>query len=278
MINIGQYNDLRISRFVDFGAFLIDGQTGDEVLLPSNSLPRDAKVDDELKVFIYTDSEDRVIATTQKPLAVVGDFVFLTVKDVNSYGAFLDWGLSKDLFVPFAHQPFSFDEGDRVFVYIKFDESSERVIATGKTRAYLNKDTSKLKEGDQYQAIVYDRHDLGYKVLIDDQYEAMLFKSDLKGESLSREDELGVFIKQVRSDGKVDVTLFPQQHFVQDDLEELILAKLEAGNGLITLNAKSTSEEVLAELGVSRKLFKKALGALYKNKKIEFTEEGTRLL
>ena len=277
MITIGDYNTLPVARFVDFGAYLGDIETAGEVLLPKRYFPKDINVGDKLEVFVYTDSEDRIIATTEKPLARVGECAFLEVKDVNDFGAFLDWGLTKDLFVPYAHQPYKFNVGQKAFVYLKYDDVSQRVIATGKVRNQLKNDVSHLEVGDAFRGIVYEEHELGWRMVVDHKYHAMIFNSDFT-DYPEKGDELNVFIKGIRNDGKLDVTLFPPHYAVQDDLETFILNYLREKGGSMDLDSKSSAESVKEVFGVSRKVFKKALGALYKNKMIDFADGTTRLL
>ena len=277
MIRIGDYNELQVLRFADFGAYLGDLDSGKEILLPKRYFPEDLQQGDYLDVFVYTDSEDRLICTTERPLAKVNECAFLEVVDVNAYGAFLNWGLMKDLFVPYAHQPYKFHVGRKAFVYLMYDKVSERMIATGKVRKYMKTDASKLEVGQPMKGVVYEKHELGYRMVLDHQYQAMIYNSNFE-ELPELGDELNVFIKDIRRDGKIDVSLFPVHRAVQGDLEEFILKLLGENDGFLKLDAKSSSEEVKDILGVSRKVFKKALGALYKNKKVDFEDGGTRLL
>jgi uncharacterized protein len=277
MINIGDYNTLPVARLVEFGAYLGDKETVGEVLLPKRYFPKDLRVGDKLEVFVYTDSEDRIIATTEKPLAKIGECAFLEVKDINDYGAFLDWGLSKDLFVPYAHQPYKFQVGQKAFVYLKYDDVSQRVIATGKVRNQLKNDVSDLEIGEAFKGVVYEEHELGWRMVIDHKYHAMIFDSDFT-EHPEKGDVLNVFIKDIRNDGKLDVTLFPPHIAVQDDLETFIINYLKENDNFMDLDSKSPAEKVKEAFGVSRKVFKKALGALYKKKMIDFADGGTKLL
>lgn len=276
MIKIGDYNTLPVARFVDFGAYLGNIETVGEVLLPKRYFPKDLKLGDEIEVFVYTDSEDRIIATTEKPLARIGECAFLEVKDVNDFGAFLDWGLSKDLFVPFAHQPYKFNLGQKAFVYLKYDDVSQRVIGTGKVRNQLKNDVSQLEVGEAFKGIVYEEHELGWRMVVDHKYHAMIFNSDFT-EQPEKGDVLNVFIKGIRNDGKLDVTLFPPHYAVQDDLETFIINHLKNNDSFMALDSKSSAEMVQETFGVSRKVFKKALGALYKKKLIDFVDGGTKL-
>ena len=210
-------------------------------------------------------------------MAKVGECAFLEVLDVNAYGAFLNWGLTKDLFVPFAHQPYKFHVGRKAFVYLLYDKVSQRMIATGKVRKYMKIDTSKLEVGQPMKGVIYEKHELGYRMVLEHKYQAMIYNSDFT-DPPELEDELNVYIKDLRKDGKVDVSLFPVHRAVQGDLEEYILKLLADNDGFLKLDAKSSSEEVKEVLGVSRKVFKKALGSLYKNKKVDFENGGTRLI
>ncbi|WDE97656.1 S1-like domain-containing RNA-binding protein [Lentisphaera profundi] len=277
MIDIGSYNTLRVLRLVDFGAYLGNLESGQDVLIPKRYCPEGLTEGDDIEVFIYTDSEDRIIATTETPLAIVGECAFLDVIDINDFGAFLDWGLPKDLFVPFSHQPYPFQVGQKAFVYLKYDDVSQRVIATGKVRNQLKNDVSDIEVGNPFKGIIYEQHELGWRMVVDNKYHAMIFDSDFT-ELPEKGDILNVFVKAIRNDGKLDVTLFPLHEAVQDDLELFIIKYLKESDGVMPYDSKSSAETVQGEFGVSRKVFKKALGALYKKKYVDFADGNTRLL
>jgi len=276
MIEIGKYNSLRVVKFVDFGAYLDGGEKG-EILIPKKYIPLETQVDDILDVFIYTDSEDRIIATTEKPFAQVGEFAYLYVTSVNKYGAFLDWGLSKDLLVPFSEQKQDLDEGKLYIVKLFLDKLSERVAATTKFDKYLNVDLPTYQPDDEVKILLYSQTDLGYKVIVENKYWGILYENEVF-RSLKKGQTINAFIKKVRPDGKIDLILDKPGFEKIDDLTNRIIEKLKLNNGFIGVTDKSSPETIYGMFGISKKTFKKAIGALYKNRLIEIMEDGIKLI
>lgn len=204
-IKLGDYNRLRIVKKVDFGLYLDGGNEG-EILLPSRYVPEDAGIGDELDVFIYLDQEERLIATTETPLAKVGDFAYLEVKWVNEYGAFLGWGLMKDIFCPFREQKKRMVLGNSYIVHIHIDEESYRIVASAKIERYLNEDHPHYKHGDEVDLLIWQKTDLGFKVIIDNQYPGLLYQDQIF-QYIHTGDKMKGYIGRVRPDGKIDVTL-----------------------------------------------------------------------
>lgn len=266
-MNIGQYNELRINRMVDFGAYLIDDDTH-EVLLPKRYLTSEMKVGDTIRVFVYNDSENRPVATTEQPHAVVGDFALMRVKAVNQVGAFLDWGLvAKDLLVPFREQRVEMKVGRSYIVRVYLDETSGRIVASAKLAKFLNLTEPDYYHREKVEALVVQRSDLGYRVIVNNAHWGQIYQNETY-QDVNIGDRLTAFIKQVRPDGKIDLTLAKIEKMRVDDLADRILDYLKANGGEMTLSDKSDPDDINKAFSCSKKDFKKALGLLYKQQKI----------
>jgi len=276
MVEIGKWNTLRVLKELDFGIYL-DGEDQGEILMPIRYVPQDCKVDDNIEAFIYFDSEDRVIATTEKPLAQVGDFALLDVVSVNSIGAFLDWGLPKDLFVPFREQKHKMEVGQSCVVYIYIDDLSGRIAASAKVENFLDKEPHDFTEGQEVNLIIYTQTDIGYKAIINNTHTGVLFDSDVF-RTLHRGEHTKGYIKKIREDKKIDLLLEKPGYEKVDDISKKILDKLKEENGFIALVDKSPANDVYDMFGISKKNYKKAIGALYKARMITIEENGIRLI
>ncbi len=266
-MKIGEYNELRINRTVDFGAYLIDDDTH-EVLLPKRYLTPDMKVGDLIRVFVYNDSENRPVATTEVPKAVVGDFALMRVKAVNKVGAFLDWGLTaKDLLVPFSEQRVDMQAGRSYIVRVYLDEASQRIVASAKLAKFLNQTEPEYYHRERVEVLVVQRSDLGYRVIVNNAHWGQIYQSEIY-QDVNIGDRLTAFIKQVRPDGKIDVTLAKIEKMRVDDLGERIVQYLKAHGGEMTLTDKSSPDDINKTFQCSKKDFKKALGLLYKQQKV----------
>ena len=266
-MDIGQYNELRINRMVDFGAYLIDNDTH-EVLLPKRYLTPEMKVGDTIRVFVYNDSENRPVATTEEPRAVVGDFALMRVKAVNKVGAFLDWGLvAKDLLVPFSEQRVDMKVGRSYIVHVYLDEASKRIVASAKLAKFLNKTEPDYYHREKVEVLVVQASDLGYRVIINNAHWGQIYQNETY-QNVNVGDHFTAFVKQVRPDCKIDVTLAQIEKMRVDDLADRILQHLQDHNGEMLLTDKSTPEEINNVFTCSKKDFKKALGLLYKQQKI----------
>lgn len=274
MAELGKYNTLTIAREVDFGVYL-DASEGIEILLPSRYLPSEYQIGDTVNVFVYRDSEDRLIATTETPFAQVGDFVFLEVVGVSAFGAFLDWGLLKDLFVPHKEQKAKMQLGGKYLVYIYIDEETDRITASAKIDRYVSKETPPFNPGDKVDLLIYQFSDLGYKAIINNRYGGMLYEDET-----FRHLPIGCkttgYIKQVREDNKIDLLLDEPGYGKVGGVSEEILNYLETNDGYLALNDKSPSEDIYEAFGVSKKTFKKAIGDLYKRRLITIEQAGIR--
>ena len=275
MAQPGKYNTLSIVKVVDFGVYL-DGEQLGEILLPMKWVPDGCRPDDQLEVFIYYDSEDRIIATTMKPLAQVGEFALLTARAVNEVGAFMDWGLDKDLLVPYREQKVKLIEGKNYLIYVYADPKSGRIAGSAKLEQFFDDEFPELNPGDEVDLIMWAKSDLGYKAVINNRYEGLLYDSELFQEP-ERGQKMKGYVLKVREDGKIDLSLHKPGFEKVDEFSAKILAMLEENKGFMGVNDKSPTEEIYLMFGVSKKTFKKALGALFKQRLIAIEEKGIRL-
>jgi hypothetical protein len=277
MIQLGKKNTLSVLRKVDFG-FYLDGAEYDSILLPKRYAPEDLKEGDEIEVFIYLDSEDRIIATTETPLVMVNECGYLLAKDVNDFGAFLDWGLSKDLFVPFREQKMRMVAGKKYWVYVYVDTETDRIVASAKIDKFLDKYNPPYSEGDEVAIKIHSLCDLGTKVIVDDLYWGVIYENEIF-EKLTIGETRIAFIKKIREDLKLDISLTKIGYENKiSDIETTIVSALEAHNGFLALNDKSSADEIKDTLSMSKKSFKMAIGGLYKMGKITIEDSGIRLL
>ena len=271
-MKLGEYNKLMINRFVDFGAYLIDEQ-GNEVLLPKRYLSGEEELDDYLEVFVYNDSENRPVATTERPFATVGQFCLMRVKAVNAIGAFLDWGLvAKDLLVPFREQRVRMQAGRSYIVYVYLDPSSERIVASAKLDKFLGNTLPDYYHRQKVDVLITQQLEIGYRVILDGKFWGMIYNNELYQQVNIGEHHIG-FIKQVRDDGKIDVTLAKIEKMRIDDVADDILNYLQQNGGSMALNDKSSPKEILRTFNCSKKDFKKALGLLYKQHKVSLGDK-----
>lgn len=277
MAELGETADLKVLRERKFGLVLdSEGPLG-EVLLPRAEMPGVWEVGERLKVFLYTDSDDRPVATMRRPKAVPGEFGVLKVVATTPVGAFLDWGLAKDLLLPFGEQKTRPQVGHTIVVRVEIDEESGRIIATQKLGRYLETGRPPFVAGDKVEALVYARTDLGFKVIINDRFGALLYKNEVF-RKLRPGERLHAYVSLVRPDGKIDVSLYAPGRKKVSNLEAELLSYLDRCGGFSPLSDNSPAEEIHAELGVSKKSFKQAVGALFKKRKIDVSDDGIRLL
>ncbi len=274
-IKLGDYNRLRVIKEVDFGLYL-DGYDEGEILLPAKYVPHGVKPDDELNVFIYLDQEERLIATTERPFVKVGEFGFLRVAWVNQYGAFLDWGLMKDLFCPFSEQKKKMECGSYHLVHVHIDEESYRIVASARVERYLSKETADYYHNEAVDLLVWQKTDMGFKVIIDNTYQGLVYNNQIFREIRTGERLRG-YIDQVREDGKIDVMLQPSGRQQTKDFADTLTDYLIAHNGFCPYGDKTDPEIIKDLFGVSKKTFKRAIGDLYRRHVIVITDEGLRL-
>ncbi|EYE89401.1 GntR family transcriptional regulator [Fervidicella metallireducens AeB] len=275
MHKLGDFNELEVVKEVDFGVYLKFNE--EEILMPKKYVKEGTKAGDVVRVFVYRDSEDRLIATTLSPKAKVGEFAYLTVKDVNKVGAFLDWGLDKDLLVPHNRQKVKMEKGKSYVVRVLIDEATDRIIATSKINNYLETQADdEIKEGDEVDLLVYKVVELGAGVIINNKYAGIIYNSDIY-KPIKTGDKLKGYISKIREDKKIDVTIRSFGFKKVLDSKDIILNKLIENHGFLALTDKSSPEIIESELQMSKKSFKKAIGMLYKEKKIEILDNGIRL-
>jgi len=276
MAEIGKYNSLRVIKEVDFGVYL-DGEKEGEILMPVRYVPANCKVGDYVDVFLYLDSEDRPIATTETPFALVGEFAMLRVKSVNKIGTFLDWGIMKDLLVPFREQKVTMEEGRSYLVYIYVDEESKRIVASAKLGKFLDKSVPEYTIGQEVELVIESESDLGYKAIINNCHWGILYENEVF-EQLAKGLKIKGYIKKIRPDNKIDLSLHPLGYDKVDPLTQMILDELKKEGGFIAVSDKSEAEEVYRIFGISKKSFKQAIGALYKRRLITLSPDGIRLI
>ena len=274
-VALGKYNQLEVVKTVDFGVYLNGGDDG-EILLPARYVPEGSKPGDMLNVFIYLDNEERLVATTLQPLVQVGGFACLEVAWVNEYGAFLDWGLMKDLFVPFREQKMKMQKGHRYVIHAHVDEDSYRIMASAKVERYLSKEFPPYQSGDEVEVMVWQKTDLGYKVIVDDRFGGLVYQKEIF-KALEPGMRMQAFVRQVREDGKIDLTLQKDGSQKVDDFAEVLLRYIKDNGGYTELNDKSAAEDIYDTFGVSKKTFKKAVGDLYKRRLVVLVEGGIQL-
>lgn len=279
-ILLGQKNLLKAAWKVDFGMYL-EGDEEGKILLPNRYVPEGLEVGDEVEVFVYLDNEERRVATTLEPKAMVGDFAYLEVAWVNEFGAFLDWGLMKDLFSPFREQKKRMEEGRSYIVHVHLDEESYRIMASAKVDKWLEND--KLKEekllsvGDKVSALIWQKTDLGFKAIIDNKYGALLYDSQVF-KDIHTGDRVDAYVTKIRPDGKIDVALQPSGRQHTEDFAEQLLRYLQYRGGRCRLGDKSSAEDIKEQFGVSKKTYKRAIGDLYKRRLITINDDGIELV
>lgn len=275
MALIGKTNTLTVVKELSFGMYLDGGEHG-EILIPTRYIPKNTKVGDAIEVFIYLDSDDRLIATTEKPYAMVDDFALLRVASVNAIGAFLDWGLPKDLLVPFSEQKQAMKEGYSYMVKVYLDKTTNRIAASAKLDSFLDNLPPDYTEGQEVDLIIVSQTELGYKVIINNLHWGMLYKSEVF-QNLERGQRVKGYIKKVREDEKIDVSLTKIGYAKVDDVSAKILNHLKINNGFMAITDKSAPELIYHWFGISKKAYKIAIGNLYKKGLIVLEEGGVRL-
>ena len=273
---LGKYNQLEVVKEVDFGVYLNGGDDG-EILLPSRYVPEGCKPGDMLNVFIYLDNEERLIATTLQPKVQVDEFACLEVAWVNEFGAFLDWGLMKDLFVPFREQKMKMQKGHRYVVHAHVDEDSYRIMASAKVEKFLSKEMPPYQPGEEVEVMAWQKTDLGFKVIVDNLYGGLVYQKEIY-KPLEPGMKMTAYVRQVREDGKIDLTLQKDGLQKVGDFAEVLLQFIKDQGGHTHLNDKSAAEDIYEAFGVSKKTFKKAVGDLYKKRLILLVEDGIRLV
>lgn len=275
-IRLGKYNQLEVLREADFGVYL-DGKDDGDILLPRKEVPEGTEPGDILNVFIYLDQEERLIATTHTPLVQVGGFACLEVAWVNEFGAFLNWGLLKDLFVPFREQKAKMRVGGHYVVYCYEDKQTHRIAASAKIDRYLSKQMPDYAPGEEVRLLVWQQTDLGWKVIVDDKYAGLVYKDEIFS-TVSMGESLTGYVKQVREDGKLDISLQPSGRANIVGFADRLLQYLTDHDGHTAFNDHSSADDIAREFGVSKKTFKKAVGELYRKRRILVSDAGLELV
>ncbi len=279
MLEIGKYNTLTILRDTKVGLFLGNKTDDkDDVLLPNKYVPKVFEIGEEITVFIYLDHEERPVATTLQPYILLNEFALLRVNYVNQVGAFMDWGMEKDILVPFKEQARPMEKGKRYLVYLYIDEKTNRLVASSKTNQFLSNENVTVEKGEEVDLIVSHITELGINVIINEKHKGLLYKDEVYDESIRTGDRAIGYIKNIRPDGKIDVSLQKQGYENVEPNAEKILDELRASRGFLRLNDNSHPEDIKTVLKMSKKTFKKAIGSLYKDKLIEIKEDGIYLV
>ncbi|WP_395044419.1 S1 RNA-binding domain-containing protein [Flavobacterium sp.] len=275
-MKIGQFNTLTIDRDTKVGLFLTDGK--EDVLLPNKYVPKVFEIGEEITVFVYLDHEERPVATTLVPYIFLNEFALLRVNYINQVGAFMDWGMEKDILVPFKEQARPMEKGKRYLVYLYMDEKTNRLVASSKTNQFLDNETISVEKGEEVDLIISHITDIGINVIINQIHKGLVYKDEVYDDSIRTGDKMKGFIKLVRPDGKIDVALNKQGFENIEPNSEIILNELRASRGFLRLNDNSNPEDIKTVLKMSKKTFKKAIGLLYKEKLIEIKDDGIYLV
>jgi len=276
MAKIGRINTLTVKRIRDYGTHLDGGDSGD-ILLPKRYVPEKCQPGDEVEVFVYVNKEDRLRATTQKPYATVGQFAKLRVAANTSSGSFLDWGLQKDLLVPKKEQHGRMEKDKSYIVYVFLDEKTNRITASAKLDKFLSPEPPDYNEGEEVDLIIYDQTDMGYKAVVNNSHGGMVYKNEVF-QKLHLGQQLKGYIKKIREDGKIDLSLQQSGYKRVDDISRSILKTIKDHGGRIAVTDKSAPEDIYSLFGVSKKVFKQAIGALYKKRRITMDTKGIKLV
>lgn len=275
-MEIGKYNKLKVVKTVDFGLYL-DGGNGLEILLPTRYVPQNAQPGDELEVFIYHDNEGRLIATTKHPYGIVGEFRYMEVKEVSNAGAFLAWGIMKDLLVPFREQTTNMIAGKRYIVFIYLDFVTKRIVASARIDKFLDNIPPDYQKNEEVDLLIADQTELGYKVIINNLHWGLLYHNEVFGPLAIGETHKG-YIKEIRADEKIDVSLYPLGYDKVDPVSKKIMEVLDKNDGFLAVGDKSDADEIYSLFSCSKKSFKKAIGSLYKQRFIRIENDGIRKL
>lgn len=275
MIVLGKFNTLEILRDTSVGLFLGDGD-GTDILLPNKYVPQDWEIGDQLSVFCYLDYEERPVATNIVPHVQRDSFALLRVAEVNAIGAFLDWGLEKHLLVPFKEQRSKMQEGQSYVVFCYLDEVTFRLVGSNKLDKFLDNSSASFETGDQVEALVTRQSDLGWDVIVNEQFKGMVYENEVF-KHIAVGDRMTAYVKQQREDNKLDISLQPLGVAVLEPSAKQVMSMLEAHKGFLPLHDKSDPQEIKAYLEMSKKVFKKAIGTLYKNRDISIESDGIYL-
>lgn len=277
MLQIGQYHTLEILRLTPPGLFLGDGEKENEVLLPNKYIPANYEIGDQITVFVYQDFDERVVATTLTPKITLNGWAMLEVKDNSKIGAFMDWGLEKDLLVPFSEQLSRMRVGGRYLIHMYYDEASGRLVGSQKFKKFISNDFLKLNEGDEVDIIIGNKSDLGVNVIVNGQHSGLIYHDEIFT-NLEMGMEMKAYVKKIRENNKMDIALQKPGYASIEPNADKILSILQKNNGFLKLNDSSSPEDIYDQLGMSKKTFKKAIGLLFRNRLISLEDEGVKLV
>jgi len=275
-MKIGQFNTLTIDRDTQVGLFLTNGK--EDVLLPNKYVPKVFEIGEEMTVFVYLDHEERPVATTLVPYIFLNEFALLRVNYINQIGAFMDWGMEKDILVPFKEQARPMEKGKRYLVYLYMDEKTNRLVASSKTNQFLDNENITVEKGEEVDLIISHITEIGINVIINQKHKGLVYKDEVYDDAIRTGDKMKGYIKLVRPDGKIDVSLHKQGFENIEPNSEIIMNELRASRGFLRLNDNSNPEDIKTVLKMSKKTFKKAIGLLYKEKLIEIKDDGIYLI
>lgn len=275
-MKIGQFNTLTIDRDTQVGLFLTNGK--EDVLLPNKYVPKVFEIGEEMTVFVYLDHEERPVATTLVPYIFLNEFALLRVNYINQIGAFMDWGMEKDILVPFKEQARPMEKGKRYLVYLYMDEKTNRLVASSKTNQFLDNENITVEKGEKVDLIISHITEIGINVIINQKHKGLVYKDEVYDDAIRTGDKMKGYIKLVRPDGKIDVSLHKQGFENIEPNSEIIMNELRASRGFLRLNDNSNPEDIKTVLKMSKKTFKKAIGLLYKEKLIEIKDDGIYLI
>ncbi|WP_298308520.1 S1-like domain-containing RNA-binding protein [Flavobacterium sp.] len=275
-MKIGQFNTLTIDRDTQVGLFLTNGK--EDVLLPNKYVPKVFEIGEEITVFVYLDHEERPVATTLVPYIFLNEFALLRVNYINQIGAFMDWGMEKDILVPFKEQARPMEKGKRYLVYLYMDEKTNRLVASSKTNQFLDNENITVEKGEEVDLIISHITEIGINVIINQKHKGLVYKDEVYDDTIRTGDKMKGYIKLVRPDGKIDVSLHKQGFENIEPNSEIIMNELRASRGFLRLNDNSNPEDIKTVLKMSKKTFKKAIGLLYKEKLIEIKDDGIYLI
>jgi predicted RNA-binding protein (virulence factor B family) len=274
LIKLGTFNQLEVVKKVDAGIYLRSNNI--EILMPTKWIPEGIKIGDTLTAFVYRDSDDRLIATTQQPFATVNTFAYLEVKQTNDIGAFLDWGIDKDLLVPFKEQQHRMYADKGYVVYVFVDEETDRIVASSKLKKSIEYETIDLQEGESVNLLIYSETPLGFNAIINNRYSGLIYQNEVF-EDLQIGDEIKGYVKTIREDNKIDLRIQKAGYELVDEVKQKILLELKKNNGFLPFHDNSSPEEIKQQFQLSKKSFKKAIGTLYKEKVILISDKGITL-
>lgn len=276
-MEIGKINTLKVAEKMESGFYLQD-KNNEEIFLAKSFIDKDLNIDDELEVFIYKDAKDRLVATTAIPNVYLGEFAYLKVRETKSYGAFMDWGLPKDLLVPLQEQNEKMEEENWYIIFMLLDEKNNRLIGSNKINKFLNFESIDVKSGDEVDLLVYKANDLGMNTIVNNKYKGLIFSTDIH-KNIYPGDKIKGYVKAVREDGKIDIVLEPIGYTKSiDKNSEIIIKALQKNSGFLELTDKSNPDDIKQLLGLSKKAFKRSLGNLYKQKIVDIFKDGIKLL